>query len=212
MKIGAIIIALAVVLAGCLGGEVKEPANITNATFWANLSSGENVKGSPDAPITIVEFSDFECPFCLRFFKETMPKIEGDYVATGKARIVFRNFPLPSHGQAEGAAEAAECAGRQGGFWLMHDRLFQNQDSLSQDNYRKWAGELGLNAASFNECLDSGAAKASVEDNIRMGADAGIIAVPSFFINGRPVTGAQPYSTFEKIMDEELAKANRTGF
>ncbi|NOZ81244.1 MAG: thioredoxin domain-containing protein [DPANN group archaeon] len=102
------------------------------------------MKGSPDAKVTIVEFSDYQCPYCERFYSQTLGQIEKNYIDTGKVKLVYRDFPLSFHPHAEKAAEAAECAGEQGKYWEMHNKLFDNQESLGVDNYKKWAGDIGL--------------------------------------------------------------------
>lgn len=164
--------------------------------------------GNADAPITIVEFSDFQCPFCERFFTETLPMIENTYVKTGKAKIYFMQFPLSFHDQAQKAAEASLCARDQKGdtgFWAMHDKMFQNQASLSVDNEKKWAREIGLDGAKFDSCLDSGKFAAQVASEEAYGQTLGVSGTPAFFINGVPLTGAQPFSAFQQTIDAELA-------
>lgn len=172
-------------------------------------SDDDAVKGNANAKVTIVEFSDFECPFCGKFYEETYPLILKNYVDTGKVKIVFRDFPLTSiHPNAQKAAEATECAAEQGKFWEMHDKLFENQDSLSVDDLKKYAADLKLNTATFNSCLDSGKMTAEVEKDAQEGMSYGVTGTPAFFINGRLVSGAQEFSAFEAIIDEELAKAS----
>jgi len=131
----------------------------------ANLSAGSAVSGSAGAKVTIIEFSDFQCPFCKNFYSNGYAQIKADYIDSGKAKIVFKNMPLDNtcnenmggqlHPEACNAAKAAVCAGTQGKFWEMHDKLFENQSTLSSANYSKWAGELGLNAATFSACMSS---------------------------------------------------------
>ncbi len=166
------------------------------------------VKGDPNAPVTIVEFSDYQCPFCGRHFRETLPQIISQYVDTGKVKIVFRDFPLGFHEKAEKAAEAAECAGEFGDakYWEMHDKLYNNQDALDVDDLKSYAVELGLDATQFNDCLDSDKMADEVQADIDEGSSYGVSGTPAFFINGILVSGAQPFSEFEKIIDAELAK------
>jgi len=164
------------------------------------------VKGNPDAPVTIVEFSDYECPFCGRHFKQTYPQIVSEYVDTGKVKIVFRDFPLGFHAKAQKAAEAAECAGKQGKYWEMHDKLYENQDALDIENLKQYAKELKLDTNKFNACLDSGEMEDEVQADMDEGSNYGVTGTPAFFINGRLLSGAQPFSAFKQIIDEELNK------
>jgi protein-disulfide isomerase len=163
------------------------------------------VKGDPDAPITIVEFSDFECPFCGKFYSQTLPSIQQKYIDTGKVKFVYRDFPLDFHKSAQKAAEAAQCAGDQGKYWEFHDKIFENQPSLNLENLKQWAVDLGLNTNEFNQCLDSGKHYEEVQKDMKDGADAGVRGTPAFFINGVFLSGAQPFSAFEKIIEEELS-------
>jgi protein-disulfide isomerase len=166
------------------------------------------VIGEDDAPVTIIEFSDFECPFCSVFWRDTLPLIEENYVDTGKVKIIFRDFPLDIHDNAQKAAEAAECAREQGGdemFWEYHDVLFDNQDKLSLIELKNYASQLGLDIGKFNSCLDSGKFENEVLADLQDGIDAGVSGTPSFFVNGKMIEGAQPYSVFKMIIDDELA-------
>ena len=164
------------------------------------------VKGSESAPVTIIEFSEYECPFCKRFFDQTFSQIEENYIKTGKVRYVFRDFPLGFHQYAQKAAEAAECADEQGKFWQYHDKLFENQDALGIDSLKQYAKELSLNAVKFNNCLDSGKMASEVEKDLSDGLEYGVEGTPMFFINGVGLSGAQPYSAFEQIIEQELDK------
>ena len=119
----------------------------------------DEIEGALDAPVTIVEFTDYECLFCARYSQEIYPQIHRKYIETGIVRYAVRDFPAEFHPQAQKAAEAAECAGEQGNYWGMHYKLFENQTSLSVDNYKIWARELRLDGAMFDECLDSPTAK-----------------------------------------------------
>jgi protein-disulfide isomerase len=161
-------------------------------------------KGPKTAPVTIVEFSDFQCPFCSRVVP-TLKKVEETY--GDKVRVVFRDFPLPMHPNAPKAAEAGVCANEQGKFWEMHDAMFANQNSLQPDDLKKKAAELGMNAEKFGQCLDSGKAQEIVKQNQKDGETYGVSGTPAFFINGRMMSGAQPYEDFAKVIDEELERA-----
>ena len=171
--------------------------------------------GRVDAPVTIVEFSDYQCPFCQRFFATTLPELKKDYIETGKVRYVFRDFPLEMHAQARKAAEAAHCAGEQGKYWEMHDVLFQNQRALAPPQLADHARLVGLDGATFDACLSSGRHAARVDRGLADGAAAGVQGTPGFVIGrttsgdvveGTPIRGAQPVDTFRRIIDQMLAQ------
>ena len=176
------------------------------ATDMVALIDDDSVKGDPNAPVTIVEFSDFECPFCGRFYSQTLGQIKSQYVDTGKVKIVYRDFPLSFHQQAQKSAEAAECAGEQGKYWEMHDILFEKGVTGGVPSFKQYAADLGLNTGTFNTCLDSGAMASEVAQDMRDGQAAGITGTPGFIINGQKVSGAQPFSAFQQIIEAELAK------
>jgi protein-disulfide isomerase len=130
-----------------------------------------------------------------------------DYVDTGKARIVFKDFPLNIHPQAQKAAEAALCVKEQlgdMGYFRMHDKLFENQENLSIDNFKKWARGLDSSGIKFDQCLDSGKYASKVKENLAYGQQLGVVGTPTFFINGKPVRGAQPYEVIKSVIDAEL--------
>jgi len=183
-------------------------------------------KGPANAKVTIVEFSDFECPYCQRFVQQTMPSILQNY--GDKVLFAFRSFPLTSiHPYSEKAAEASECANDQGAFWQYHDLLFQNQTTLAGyvtadatggvatviTNLKQYAASLNLDTATFNDCLDSSKDKAKVDADAaaltKATQDAGITqyGTPTFFINGKYLGGAYPYDTFKQMIDDALAAA-----
>ncbi len=166
------------------------------------------VRGDPNAPVTIIEFSDYQCPYCKRN-KETMDKIHETY--GDKVAFVFRDFPLSFHKNARKAAEAAECAGEQGKYWDFHDYLFEHQDKLDVDGLKDAAKTLGLNTQAFNQCLDSGAMAAEVAGDMKAGEALGIKGTPMAFVNGKMVNGARPFDSFKQIIDAELAKAEQKG-
>ncbi len=194
------------------GGSNNRPAaNIANndiaqaqAARIAASTDDDEVLGNKNAPVTIIEFSDFQCPYCAKFYLETFPEIYENYIKTGKARFVYRDFPLSFHPNAQKAAEAAECAGNQDKFWEMSDKIFKNQKALDNDNLKVYAKEIGLNEDAFGKCLDKGEAANEVKKDFEEGAKYGVQGTPAFFINGISVSGAQPYSVFEKIIEEEL--------
>ncbi|RKH13935.1 hypothetical protein D7Y13_23575 [Corallococcus praedator] len=163
-------------------------------------------KGPENAPVTIVEFSDFECPFCSRAIAsvDQVTKTYGD-----KVRLVFRQFPLEFHKQAQKAAEASLCANDQGKFWEMHDALFANQKALGVEDLKKTAAGLKLDTAKFNTCLDSGEKAAQVKADQADGSKVGVNGTPAFFINGIMLSGAQPFEEFKSIIDAELSGAKK---
>jgi len=170
--------------------------------------------GDKNAPITIIEFSDYQCPYCGRHFLETFPSIKSQYVDTGKVRIVFRDFPLSFHPMAQPSAEAAECVKEKGGdsaYWEMHDKMFENQATLSIGNLKLWAKDLGYDIAS---CLDSGKYKNEVLKDMADGQRAGIQGTPGFVImktgskDGGVIKGAFPYSAFQQAINAELEGKN----
>jgi protein-disulfide isomerase len=186
-------------------GDLRKRAGVTillSAPRAAVDAARGPSKGSAAAPITIVEFSDFQCPYC-RKGADTLKRIEERY--GDKVRIVFRDFPLPMHKDAPKAAEAAACANAQNQFWAMHDKLFAAQSNLQVPDLKRVARDLGLNAAEFDQCLDSGRFESQWQQNRAEGQKFGVSATPTFFINGRMVTGALPYEAFTDIMEEELA-------
>ena len=192
-----------------IGGDTNTAVQDTSVKVpsgdpYKELMDDDPIKGDIDAPVTIVEFSDFECPFCGRYYSQTYKQLENDYIKTGKVRYVFRDFPLNFHEHALKAAEAGECADEQGKFWEMHDKLFENQNALGVESIKGYAAELGLDTGKFNECLDSGKYESEVLNDLIAGQNYGIGGTPSFIINGQLVVGAQPYDTFKQIIEAEL--------
>ena len=161
------------------------------------------VKGDDDAPITMIEYSDFECPFCGKFYSETLQQIETNYIDTGKVKFVYKHFPLSFHQQARPAALAAECAGAQGQFWQMHDLMYENQDKLSESQYKQWATDLGLDVVAFEQCYDSGQFDQKITAQFAQGQANGISGTPGFIIDGIVLSGALPYEAFAEILDEQ---------
>jgi protein-disulfide isomerase len=163
-------------------------------------------RGASSAPITIVEFSDFQCPYCSKA-EETVSQVMKAY--DGKIRLVYRDYPLPFHPQAQKAAEAAHCAGDQGKYWEMHEKLFSNQKALEPTALKGYAKELKLDQAKFDKCLDSGEKAKLVETNKKAGEQVGVTGTPAFFVNGYMLTGAQPFEEFKSLIDQELAVAKK---
>jgi len=161
-------------------------------------------KGPASAPVTIVEFSDFQCPFCSRLLP-TIAEVEKKY--GDKVRVVFRQFPLSFHEHAEKAAEASLCALDQGKFWQMHDAMFGNQQALGVDQLKAKAAELGMDADKFNKCVDSGEKAAAIQADQKAGAEAGVSGTPAMFINGRFINGAVPIDQVTPVIDDEIRRA-----
>ena len=179
-----------------------EPAAAPEAKVNIKLGDAP-VKGSASATVTLIEFSDFQCPFCSRV-NPTLKQIEDEY--KGKVKIAFRNLPLPFHDKAHLAAEAALAAHEQGKFWPMHDKLFANQQALDRPSLDKYAQELGLNMSKFTAALDSGKFKDKVDQDAKEGGSFGATGTPTFFINGTRLVGAQPVDKFKAVIDAELKK------
>lgn len=159
--------------------------------------------GSAEAPVQIIEFSDFQCPYCTRG-AETMKQVKEKY--GDKVSIVYRHFPLDFHDRANAAAQASECANDQGKFWQFHDQLFANQRALTDQDFEKYSAAAEMDLAKFRECLASGKHAETVATDLKEGAEAGMTGTPGFFINGRFLGGAQPIEAFSEIIDAELAK------
>src|SRR6266851_1455880 len=162
-------------------------------------------RGPENAPVTIVEFSDFQCPYCGREYP-VVERLMKEYV--GKVRLVFRHFPLDFHPFAQKAAEAGACAADQGGdkFWKLHDRMFTDQQKLAVEDLKGYAKELGLDSARFDKCLDGGEKRALVEADEKAGQEAGVSGTPAFFVNGVFINGAVPYEQFKDAVDRELKR------
>src|SRR5215471_8859237 len=189
------------------GADTSGPSQLADANverYRVPLSAAP-IKGPDSAQVTIVEFSDFQCPFCGRVV-DTVHQVEKAYGK--KVRIQFRNNPLPFHDKAQLAAEAAVAAGAQGKFWEMHDKMFANQQKLDRPDLEGYAKEIGLDMTKFKAALDQGTGKAQIQADKALAAQIGASGTPSFFINGRPVRGAVPFDNFKKVIDEEIANAN----
>jgi len=164
-------------------------------------------RGATGAPITLVEFGDFQCPYC-RALEPTLEKALKNYA--GKVRLVFRQFPLSGHPQAPKAAEASLCAREQNKFWELHDRMYSHQDALNVEQLRTAARELGLDAERFGQCVDSGKYEAAVKADLLAGEHAGVTGTPALYVNGRLVPGgAVDYEVLAKAIDDELKRAAR---
>ncbi len=182
--------------------KAKTPVRVTLDPPREKVSvAGSAAKGPAAAPIELIEFSDFQCPYCLRAYP-TINQVLSTY--GDKIRFVYRHYPLPSHPNARPAAEASQCAAEQGQFWQYYEKLFADQTRLSDEGLKQSAAALGMDTARFNACVDSHKYRDRVETDIRDGNDAGVSGTPAFFINGRMLTGAQPFDAFKRIIDEEL--------
>ncbi|HVP69612.1 MAG TPA: thioredoxin domain-containing protein [Anaeromyxobacteraceae bacterium] len=164
------------------------------------------LKGPKVAKVTVVEFSDFQCPFCSRV-NPTLKQLAEAYPKD--VRIVWKHQPLPFHSQAMPAASAAEAAREQGKFWQMHDLLFENQQSLGPAQYEQWAAKLGLDSKKFQAAESSDKTKARIQEDMQLGSKVGANGTPTLFVNCRQIVGAQPYESFKKMVDEEIAKADQ---
>ena len=170
--------------------------------------------GEEDAPVTVVEFADYQCPFCRKFALETFDQIKEDYIDTGKVRFVYKDLPLVQlgHDQAIPMAKAAHCAGEQDQYWAMHDKLYDEQRKISPRETAKfggdeipiWANELGLNMNEFNQCMQSDRYDAQIQEDLSEAQAVGASGTPTFFINGKRVVGAQPYQAFKQVIESEL--------
>ena len=165
-------------------------------------SSGHPSLGAKDAPVTIVEFTDFQCPFC-KATENTLAQLRKKY--GDKIRLVHMDFPLSFHSHALDAAKAARCANDQGKFWQFHDSLFANQGKLAPADLKAAAKTLGLNSTEFDACFDKAKFESEIKKDQAAGEKLGVDGTPAFFIDGRPLTGAQPLPQFEQLIDEELA-------
>ena len=167
--------------------------------------------GSAEARVTIIEFGDYQCPFCRQFWRETFPRLKKEYIDTGRVRFVYRDYPQSVHPEAMITAIAAECAGDQGKYFEYHDKVFQEQDRRGRDvvRYRaaelkRWAADLKLDTAAFNACLDAERHKDEVAKDFSDLQGLGFEGTPIFFVNGRALVGAHPFDTFKKVIDEFL--------
>ena len=196
------------------------PGDVVAGTAAKAEVDNDAMIGNKNAKVTIIEFSDYQCPFCRKFWTETYSQLKKDYIDTGKVNLVFRDFPLDSiHPMATPAAIAAECAREKGGdeaYFKMHDKMFEEQNildsgsangavtktvSFTVSDLKNWAKEIGYD---ISVCLDSEKFKSEVQKDLNDGSSAGVRGTPAFFVNGQLLSGAQPYSAFKQIIDAEL--------
>ncbi len=204
---------------------VPAPAAATTTTTVlqkVSVSAGTNpALGSADAPVTIIEFSDFQCPYCRIAYLQALPQVKANYIDTGKVKFYYRNYPLSFHPSSMKSAEAAECANEQGKFWEMHDKMFDEQAKLGQGtvqygvvDIKKWASEINLDSAAFNSCIDSDKYQSGIDKDVSDGNTAGVSGTPTFFIGTESdgyyvLGGAYPYSSFKTIIDAELTRLGK---
>ena len=190
---------------------------VTEVSFDVPVA-GRPMKGSAQATVAIVEFSDYQCPFCGRYVAQTLPQITSEYIASGRVQYFFVNFPIESlHAQAFRAHEAALCAGEQGKYWEMHDRLFANQRALAPEDLSGYAEAIGLDMEKYAPCFDSGRTASKVRDDQALGQRAGVGGTPLFLVGTiesgatsvqavRAISGAQPFAVFKQTLDEVLRR------
>jgi len=197
--------------------QTQIPTQPTAPQIFQVSLDDDPVKGNPNAPVTVVEFSDFQCPFCSRFFQQTLPLIEENYIDTGKIKFVYKDLPLDSlHPNARAAHIAAECADEQGKFWEYHDVLFEKQSQWSslasselENTFTEFATDMGLQAASFESCMQSPNIADEVNKDTLEAASYGATGTPTFFIGNEKdgfikLVGAQPYAVFQRVIDNQL--------
>jgi len=190
--------------------EQTQAAVQAQALMEAVTGQTRHFRGDPTAPVTLIEFSDFQCPFCGRFAIETLPQLIEAYVAAGEVRVGFQHFAFLGQ-ESFRAAEAAECAAEQGAFWEYHDWLFanqagENQGAFADDKLEQFAATLNLNTPDFNSCLDSGRYSSLVAAETQAAQQLGVRSTPTFLLNGQPVVGAQPYEVFAQYIDTVLGR------
>ncbi len=188
-------------------GNNNQPQPIVKADL---KEDDDPATGDKSAPVTIFEFSDFQCPFCERAFQQTYPEIL-KLVKEGKVRLIFKDYPLPFHEQADEAAVAANCALQQDKYWEMHDKLYQTQAAWSGNTdpytvFKGYASELNLDEGDFSKCITDPKVAKEVQDDLAEGSAAGVSGTPTFYINGIQLVGAQPWSAFKQLIDQELSK------
>jgi protein-disulfide isomerase len=192
----------------------ESSAEVNKLSFSSLTSGGSPVRGDPSAPVTIVEFSDFQCPNCGRFARNTAPQIIEEYIETGKVNMVYKHFPIRGP-DSMAASLASQCAGDQGRFWEFHDLMFKNQEAedsgwASAENMKKFASELGLDREAFDTCLDSEKYRSFVEDDFVFAREIGATGTPTFIVvksdGSEPegILGAQPFSSFKAVLDKKI--------
>ncbi|MBI1280869.1 MAG: thioredoxin domain-containing protein [Anaerolineaceae bacterium] len=184
-------------------GGGQQVAGLVQGNTYKVSMDNDPFRGAADAPVTIIEFSDFHCAFCGRFAAETLDPLLKNY--DGKVRLVYRDYPFQTTGSVV-AALAGECMNEQGKFWEFHDLTFKNQQALTREQFITYAQQLGVDVASFTTCLDSQKYMDKVKKDVADAQALGVNGTPAFFVNGRFISGAQPYTVFASYIDEELGK------
>lgn len=189
------------------GGSAQETAGLVQGNTYKVAMDDDPIRGSKDAPITIIEFSDFHCAFCGRFAAETLDPLLKNY--DGKIRLVYRDYPFQTAGSVV-AALAGQCMNDQGKFWEFHDLTFKDQQALTREQFISYAQQLNIDVATFTTCLDSQKYMDKVRKDVADAQALGVNGTPAFFVNGRFISGAQPYTFFASYIDEELGKLNES--
>jgi protein-disulfide isomerase len=189
---------------GSAGAAPSAVVDISSVSF-----EGEPRAGNPDAKVTVIEYSDYECPFCGKFYSESYGKLKSEYIDTGKINFVFKDFPLGFHDKAIPAAAAANCVLRDLGnekYFEMHDKMFENQQSMNDANFKKWALELGMDSSSYDGCIVDSSIIDEINADLAEGSSLGVSGTPSFFIDGNLIVGAQPYSVIKAEIERALSE------
>ena len=233
--IGAVLVSFAILIsngviklggaglgAGTTGSApTQQQAGATPApSVYQNVTAGNlPTLGNNNAKVLVVEWADYQCPFCEQFFTQVEPQIKKDYIDTGKIKFAFRDFPFlgqptsdPAGDESANAANAARCANEQGKFWQYHDYLYshqgqEDQGAFSKDNLKKFASDLGFNTDQFNQCIDSNKYAKDATDDMNAGKAVGVSGTPTVYVNGTQIVGAEPYSAFKDAIDKALASA-----
>lgn len=226
--LGAVLISGTIFYTNSFGGGTANIADIEptpEPVVDITLGDSEHVLGNADAKVTIVEYSDLECPFCRRFYEGAYQGIKKEYIDTGKAKLIFRHFPLDFHPYARLFATAAECAGKQGRFYEMHDKIFYEQAKFEEDARKlqaqgrqvsakvyadkdmiTFASQLKYDVGAFTQCIKDPAVSTAIDEDTQSGSGFGVNGTPTVFVNGVRVVGAQPFEAFKQVIEAELAK------
>jgi protein-disulfide isomerase len=184
------------------GGAQRPSGPDPNRRYDVDLT-GVPLRGNAKAKVTVVEWSDFQCPFCAKV-GPTMKQLEAEY--GDRVRFAFKHLPLSFHPKAPAAHAAAEAAHRQGKFWEMHDRIFEKQQEMAPEKYVEWARELGLDVAKFQQDAAAAEVKSRIDADVKQAGGLGVTGTPSFFVNGRFLQGAKPFEAFKEVIEEELKR------
>ena len=215
IALAGVVIAVAVIYSvnGPSGKNTGKNDTAAVGALPAVSSTTDFVLGDQNAPVTVIEYGDFQCPFCSKFFKDTESVLRENYIKTGKVKFIYRDFSFLGE-ESLWSANAAHCAGEQGKFWQYHDYLYsnqrgENQGAFSKSNLKGFAAVLGLEKEKFNACVDSDKYLEDIKKETKAGSDAGVSGTPSNFINGKIYVGALPTANFTQIIDDELSKLKK---